>query len=318
MTRSLYAQLKAQQPQVTSRRLKMLIRDGAARVNGEIVREPASRVGEQDRAELSPGELEGKTRRKSLVERMRVVSEDDDVIVVDKAAGILVQPTETREEGTLIELVQHYWRRRTGRGRESKTHRGARAIPIPRSIHVVHRIDKDTSGLVVFAKNAAARTKLSQQFRQHTIERKYLAFIEGHLSPRRGKIQSVIARDRGDRRRGSVREGAAGRVAITYYEVLEQYQTTSLLTLQLRTGRQHQIRIHLSEKGHPVIGERIYLPSGRTPIHSHARQALHAATLAFLHPHTGEKVRFESPLPSDLKELQEKLRREKDPGARKN
>lgn len=308
MTRSLYARLKAQYPGITSRKLKTLIREGAATVNGEVVREPAARVGDQARTELSRTALEGKAQRKPLVDRMRVVYEDDDLIVVEKAPGILVQPTEAREEGTLVELVRHYWRMKSKAEREANAGGKLRTEFALRSVHVVHRIDKDTSGLVVFAKNADARAKLSQQFRQHTIERKYLALIEGRLSPRRGKIESVIARDRGDRRRGSARGGATGKVAITYYEVIEQYGNASLLALRLKTGRQHQIRIHLSEKGRPVIGERVYLPKGWTPKITHTRHALHAATLAFAHPRTGERVRFESQLPTDLAEVQGRLR----------
>lgn len=312
MPRSLYSILKSQHPEISSKGIKALIRDGQARVNAVVVTEPAHLVPDESEAKLLATAQRASVVRAPLADRMRVVFEDDDVIVVDKAAGILVQPTEAREEGTLIELVQHYWRAKAHRpsGARQLTRGGSSYRSRP--VCVVHRIDKDTSGLVVFAKNHLARQSLSQQFRAHTIERKYLALVEGCPVPSRGVIKTVIAPDRGDRRRGSVEGRTPGRPAITRYEVIERYARASLVSLRLETGRQHQIRIHLSEKGHPVIGEKVYAGSRTQTAYGHNRQALHAAALGFIHPRTGEKVKLESPLPSDLADLRERLLRTDD------
>lgn len=179
----------------------------------------------------------------------------------------------------------------------------------PARLRAVHRLDKETSGLVVFARTAAAEKHLGQQFRAHTVERRYLAVVRGEAKD--GRIESLLVEDRGDGRRGS---GAAGKRAITNVRVVKQLGGYTLVECRLETGRTHQVRIHLGEAGTPICGERVYdrLLHGR-PQPDHAaspRLALHAASLGFIHPATGQRVRWDAPLPADLQAFVERLRRE--------
>lgn len=233
---------------------------------------------------------------------------DDAIVVVDKPPGLTTMrhPEEAAEFGargrrflptTLADLLPAALARREGRP-------GGRVRP-------VHRLDKDTSGLVVFARNPTAEGHLGKQFRLHTIERTYIALVRGVIADQR--VESWLVADRGDHRRGSGPRAGVGKRAITYVRVLESIPGYSMVECRLETGRTHQVRIHLGEAGAPLCGERVY----DRPIHGRPppdksgapRIALHAATLGLEHPVTGKKLRWQAPLPADLAEIWKELRR---------
>jgi 23S rRNA pseudouridine1911/1915/1917 synthase len=245
---------------------------------------------------------------------VRVVHLDDQVVVVDKPTGItttrhteeLSWPTRRRQvQPTLDELVpdaisKHLFARHGARGKKP------RRIP---PVRAVHRIDRETSGLVVFARTVPAERILAEQFRAHTTHRRYLAICVGRVGA--GTIQTNLVRDRGDGRRGSS-EGEEGKRAVTHVRPVEHFgDAFTLVECRLETGRTHQIRIHLSEIGHPVCGERVYSAPRHMKIEDASqapRVMLHAAELGFVHPETGEDLRFESPLPADMRRLLDRLR----------
>lgn len=163
---------------------------------------------------------------------------------------------------------------------------------------IVHRLDKETSGVLVFARTLAAKRHLKEQFRVHSIERRYLALVHG--SPESATLSSRLVKDRGDGLRGSTNDPTLGRAATTHVRVLERLPGASLIECRLETGRTHQIRIHLSERGHPVLGERVYIKDYQGKPLSAPRLMLHATELGFEHPATGERLRFEQPLPEDM------------------
>jgi 23S rRNA pseudouridine1911/1915/1917 synthase len=181
----------------------------------------------------------------------------------------------------------------------------------PMRVRAVHRLDKDTSGLVVFARTVEAERRLGQQFRAHTSERRYLAVVRGRAH--NGRIESSLVRDRGDGRRGSTNQAGAGKRAVTHVHVLEDLSHFTLVECRLETGRTHQVRIHLGESGTPLCGERIYDRALHGPVtvpdrSGSPRLALHAASLGFEHPATRKRMSWTSPLPDDLTQLVSRLR----------
>jgi 23S rRNA pseudouridine1911/1915/1917 synthase len=218
-----------------------------------------------------------------------IVFEDDQVAVIDKPAGVSSVPYEDGERDTAMDLLRDAWRlRRTRRA----------TAPI----FVVHRLDRATSGLMVFALTRPAERTLARQFREHTAHRTYLCVAHGAVGPAR--IESYLVGDRGDRLRGSSRTpGRRGKRAVTHVRPLQPLAEATLCEVRLETGRTHQIRIHLSERGHPVVGDRVYTRDrarSGAPVLPARRLLLHAATLAFVHPATGEALRFEAPIPADM------------------
>jgi 23S rRNA pseudouridine1911/1915/1917 synthase len=209
----------------------------------------------------------------------RIVHEDDAVLVVDKPAGLVVHPAPSVKEPTLVDWLGA----RAGGG---ESHRPG----------IVQRLDKDTSGLMVVARDEAARRALSDQIKAREVSREYLALVEGALGSRTGTIDAPLGRDRRRRTRRAVR-GAGEREARTHFEVIERLPSDTYLRATLDTGRTHQIRVHFAAIGHPVAGDAEYGSRGR---HGLERQFLHAARLGFTHPVTGEGLRFESDLPEDL------------------
>jgi 23S rRNA pseudouridine1911/1915/1917 synthase len=235
-----------------------------------------------------------------------VVYEDDDLIVIDKPAGLVVHPAAGNRRGTLVNaLIAHCGDSLSGIGGEKRP-------------GIVHRLDKDTSGLLVVAKNDRAHRALAAQFADHgragPLERAYLALVWGVPSPPRGEIDAPIRRDPRSRIKMAVRAG--GRRALTRYEVREVYRrggkaVASLVECRLATGRTHQIRVHLAHIGHPLLGDPVYgtgyrskvtllSPATRIALEALSRQALHAFRLGFAHPVSGKPLRFESKLPADL------------------
>jgi 23S rRNA pseudouridine1911/1915/1917 synthase len=237
---------------------------------------------------------------------------DDHIVVVEKPAGL----TTMRHPGEVREFGQRDRRflPPTLAGRiPSLLPTGRSGRPVP--VRAVHRLDKETSGLLVFARTRNAERHLARQFREHTTERLYLALTRGRARP--GRIESNLVRDRGDGRRGSTTRPGEGQRAVTHVRVLEHLGDYSYVECRLETGRTHQVRIHLGEAGTPLCGERIYdRPLHGSPVPDDTgldRIALHAATLAFDHPATGERLRFTSPLPADLADLLARLRERANP-----
>ena len=254
-------------------------------------------------------------------EDVKIVFLDDQVVVVEKPAGMTTTrhheeagwPTRRRQlQPTLDELLPTVIGHFLKAGGKYKKSSGAKKERLHRSgpIRSVHRIDRETSGLLVFARTVPAGRILAEQFRQHTTQRKYLALAVGRVG--KGTIVSSLVRDRGDGRRGSADDGK-GKHALTHVQPCEHFGNEyTLVQCRLETGRTHQIRIHLAESGHPICGERVYTaPRGSTLKDQSLapRVALHAAELGFVHPVTGEEICFESPLPKDFKDVLKRLRK---------
>lgn len=222
-----------------------------------------------------------------------IVHVDSQVVVVEKPAGISTVPYDSNERDTLDKRVQKQLAQHSGRAR----------------LQVVHRIDKETTGLLVFARTSDALQKLKSQFRFHTVERRYLAIVQGH--PQSGTITSMLVQDRGDGLRGATALKGLGRKATTHVQVLEKLNGASLISCTLETGRTHQIRIHLSESGHPLLGDRVYSKGHQGELLPAPRVMLHAQTLGFSHPTDERAMRFESPLPADFEKRLAELRASK-------
>lgn len=232
---------------------------------------------------------------------LTIAYEDEFLIVVDKPAGLVVHPAAGNLDGTLVNALLHHCR-----GQLS----GIGGVARP---GIVHRIDKDTSGLLVVAKTDAAHEGLAAQFADHSIERAYLAIVAGLPTPVSGTVRGAIARSSHDRKKMALVEDGRGKHAVTHYKLLERLDASALVECRLETGRTHQVRVHMSSIGHPLLGDPVY---GRTPsrlrpllnqLHFH-RQALHAAVLGFIHPVTGAAIRLESTLPADMAGLLVELR----------
>lgn len=216
-----------------------------------------------------------------------IIYEDDDVVVLNKARGMVVHPAPGNYTGTLVNALLYHCSNLSG---------------INSAIRpgIVHRLDKDTSGIMIVAKNDAAHISLSQQIQSKTAVRTYLAVVRGNIKTDSGTIETQIARDKNDRKKMAVvKEG--GRDAITDYEVLERFGKYTLVRCKLRTGRTHQIRVHMEYLGYPLVGDPKYSPM-KTPFGIKG-QALHSYTLEFTHPRTGERMKFEAPLPEDMHKI---------------
>lgn len=216
-----------------------------------------------------------------------IIYEDDDVVVLNKARGMVVHPAPGNYTGTLVNALLYHCSNLSG---------------INSAIRpgIVHRLDKDTSGIMIVAKNDSAHISLSQQIQSKTAVRTYLAVVRGNIKTDSGTIETQIARDKTDRKKMAVvKEG--GRDAITDYEVLERFGKYTLVRCKLRTGRTHQIRVHMEYLGYPLVGDPKYSPM-KTPFGIKG-QALHSHTLEFTHPRTGERMKFEAPLPEDMHKI---------------
>ena len=216
-----------------------------------------------------------------------IIHEDDDLIVLNKPAGLVVHPAPGNRDRTLVNaLLAHCGASLSGIGGVARP-------------GIVHRLDKDTSGLMVVAKHDLAHQKLSSQFADRSLSRTYQAVVWGLPLPRIGSIEAPIGRHARDRKRMGVT--AKGKPALTHYKVLKAYTKVSLVECKLSTGRTHQIRVHLAHLKHPVVGDGVY--GGNRPGITFPRQALHAAELRFIHPRTGRERKFTAPLPADMMEL---------------
>ena len=278
-------------------RIQALIADGQVSVAGKQVTSAKAKVaaGDAFRIAVPPAaEAEAQPQDIPLV----VVFEDDHLIVVDKPAGMVVHPAAGNPDGTLVNALLHHCK-----GQLS----GIGGVARP---GIVHRIDKDTSGLLVVAKSDKAHEGLSKQFKDHSIHRHYLAVCAGHPNPADGTIEGRIGRSDANRKKMAVipDTSSRGKHAVTHYKQLKRLKSSSLIECRLETGRTHQVRVHCASIGHPLLGDPLY---GRTPAKlrpilkdlGFARQALHAASLGFEHPVTGEWIEFHSDLPPDMGEL---------------
>jgi 23S rRNA pseudouridine1911/1915/1917 synthase len=276
---------------------RRLIETGKIRVAGEPITEPTRKVRGGDRLTLHMRAPRPRTARAQELGADLVVYMDPSVVVVRKPAGISTIPfgDEAQDEVTLDALVRDVVARRDKiRGRAP--------------LGVVQRLDKATSGLLVFSRTFAAKKHLGNQLRFHTMRRRYLAIAHGDVAP--GTIRTHLVEDRGDGLRGSAPEGLrAGQLAVTHVERIERLQGATLIGCRLETGRTHQIRIHLAERGHPLLGETVYVRDFKgTPIPA-PRLMLHAAELGFEHPADGREMLFEAPPPADFEETLARLRR---------
>ena len=223
-----------------------------------------------------------------------MVYEDEDVIVVNKPAGLVVHPAPGHPDGTLVNaLLHHCGSSLSGIGGELRP-------------GIVHRIDRDTSGLIIAAKNDAAHQALSAQLQDHTLARTYEAVLVGNLREDRGTVDAPIGRHHTDRKKMAVTD-RGGRRAVTHWEVLERFQGFTHVRCRLETGRTHQIRVHMAYLGHPICGDTVY--GARKPAPGLTGQCLHAVGLRFIHPRTGEAVELSCPLNEEFIALLEKLRK---------
>ncbi|CAN5915877.1 RluA family pseudouridine synthase [soil metagenome] len=271
---------------------KRQIETGKVFVDGQCITEIAVRLDVGQSVELRLN-----ARRPMDPEREGVLVYDDaHVVVIDKPAGVNSVPYEDQKTGTAMDLIRGAWRRQ-----------GKAATTI--ALHVIHRIDRATSGLLTFAKSKKAEQGMAAQLRSHTMERQYICVAHGHVPTQR--IESYLVADRGDGMRGSTTRLEQGKRAVTHVEALEKLRRATVCAVRLETGKTHQIRIHLSEAGHPLVGEPVYIRDYENAGHkllTSGRLLLHAATLGFEHPVTGARVSLSSPLPPDFTAVVDRLR----------
>jgi 23S rRNA pseudouridine1911/1915/1917 synthase len=286
-------------------RVKALIEEGHAAADGAAGLDPADMVRPGVRYTVDTPQPRAATPQPQTI-ALQILYEDSDLIVLDKPAGLVVHPAPGNEDGTLVNaLLAHCGDDLTGIGGERRP-------------GIVHRLDKDTSGVMVIAKSQTAMLGLAAAFASRDLERSYLALCWGLPAPAKGDIEGAIGRDPRDRKRMAL-VNRGGKAALTHYRVLNNWAATvSLIECRLATGRTHQIRVHLSSRGYPIVGDPVYLrrvPAvARTlpePQRGHLldfpRQALHAATLGFRHPRSGVELRFTTPPPADFASLVETL-----------
>ncbi|MCG2841734.1 RluA family pseudouridine synthase [Sandaracinobacter sp. RS1-74] len=285
--------LAAAIPTLSRERLKALVSAGAVDVDGRPERDPSRKMKGGEAVGVSvpeprPAEAQGQDIP------IRIVFEDAHLLVVDKPAGLVVHPAAGNLDGTLVNALLHHCA-----GRLS----GIGGVARP---GIVHRIDKDTSGLLVVAKTDRAHAGLAAQFQKHTIGRRYRAVVSGLPTPPAGRIETNLARSEANRQKIAVVEPPRGRHAVTHYRLLESLQKAALVECRLETGRTHQVRVHMAHIGHPLIGDPFYGQGRLADLCKRLgfqRQALHAASLEFEHPITSEILAFESPTPDDIQEL---------------
>lgn len=320
---TLAAALRVRLPEQSWSTVRRLCETGKVRVNGTRTLDPASRLGPDTLVELDVN----RPRPRIEIPGFAIAFEDPHLIVIEKPAGVSSVPFAEKETGTAMDLIRAAWR-------------SDRAHATKQPLYVVHRLDKETSGLLCFAKSKLGERGLHRIFQGHLATRTYLALCEGTVTS--GRIESVLVPDRGDGLRGSVgrgggpdpsarrpRGGRPGKAtppgqetqhAVTHVDVIERLAGASLCRIRLETGRTHQIRIHLSEQGHPVLGDRVYcrdfVRGGGQPIEAE-RLMLHAEHLGFVHPVDGQPVAFTTPPPPAFAAAVERLRSRREPSPRR-
>jgi 23S rRNA pseudouridine1911/1915/1917 synthase len=283
-------------PTLSRERLKALISSGRVLgPGGQLVRDPASKAVPGGLYEVAVPEPEPAHNEPQAI-ALDIVHEDEHLLVVDKPAGMVVHPAAGNFDGTLVNALLHHCA-----GRLS----GIGGVARP---GIVHRIDKDTSGLLVVAKTDVAHEGLAAQFARHSIDRRYQAIVGGIPNPPSGRVDAALARSSANRQKMAIVDADRGKRAVTHYAMVRPLREAALVECRLETGRTHQVRVHMTSLGHPLIGDPVY---GRTrSAHrellkrlNFERQALHAAELGFIHPVSRENLSFKSAIPSDMQEL---------------
>ncbi len=280
-------------PTLSRERLKVLIASGAVTRDGQMVRDPAKRAAAGDRLSVTvplPTLPHNEAQDIPLV----VAYEDEHLIVIDKPAGLVVHPAAGNLDGTLVNALLHHC---------DGSLSGIGGVARP---GIVHRIDKDTSGLMVAAKTDRAHEGLARQFHDHSIDRRYRAIVGGLPRPSEGKVDAPLARSATNRKKIAIVQG--GKRAVTHFRTMQTLRDAALVECRLETGRTHQVRVHMASIGHALLGDPVY---GRTKGAQKAlletlgfrRQALHAAHLGFIHPVKSTALAFDSDMPADMQEL---------------
>ena len=297
-------------PTFSRTKISKLIKEGALLVNNQAIEESSKKISFGDVIELTVPEPVATDLQAQDIS-LDVVYEDDDLLVINKPIGMVVHPGAGNPDGTLVNALLHHCKGNLS-GINGELRPG-----------IVHRIDKDTSGLLVVAKNDIAHNVLAKQFEDHSIQRTYLAFVWGMPKPIHGRIETLIGRSKYNRQKMSADVGS-GKDAITNYKTLEVFKgktipDISLIECKLETGRTHQIRVHLAHKGNPILGDQMYGKKIRkirdldeelsVLLENINFQALHAQSLGFLHPKSGKELFFTTELPKDLLNLQKMLKR---------
>lgn len=280
-------------PDYSRNRLARWVRDGQVTIDGRV-RAPRHKLDGGEAIELDPVPQEEMLAHRGEDIPLATVHEDGSLLVLNKPAGLVVHPGSGNWRGTLLNALLHH---------------APALAEVPRA-GIVHRLDKDTSGLLVVAKTLAAQVDLVRQLQAHSVKREYLAVVHGRPS-RGGKVEAPIGRHPVNRTRMAVT--ARGRPAATHFEVLERYANAALLRCRLETGRTHQIRVHLGSLGHPLVGDPTY--GKRNSSIPFPRQALHAERLALVHPVTRETMSWQADPPADMQELIARLRGDQPPAA---
>ena len=302
--------LQSQINELSRTRLQALIRDGQVKINSIIINSTSKKIKEDDQIKVNfPPPTETLIKPNKIP--LDILYDDDDIIVINKSPGVVVHPGAGNYDKTIVNGLMFKYK-------NNLSSIGGKLRP-----GIVHRIDKDTSGVIVVAKNDNAHINLSKQFSDHSIKRVYEALIWGSLKPQNGKISEKISRSVKNRQLMAVRK-EKGKMAITNYKTLKVFQNLnlpkiSLIECQLETGRTHQIRVHMNFKGNPILGDKSY---GKTKkkftkidlslekkINNFNRQALHAKSLGFIHPKTKKEVFFEARRPNDFETLIKKLKK---------
>jgi 23S rRNA pseudouridine1911/1915/1917 synthase len=282
-------------PTLSRERLKALIRSGAVARSGQLLRDPATKVRGDESLRVAVPEPQPAHNEPQDIP-LTIVFEDEHLLVVDKPAGLVVHPAAGNLDGTLVNALLHHCA-----GKLS----GIGGVARP---GIVHRIDKDTSGLLVVAKTDVAHEGLARQFAAHSIDRRYLAIVSGVPKASEGKVDAPLARSATNRKKIAIVEGSRGKRAVTHWKRLDALRDAARVECRLETGRTHQVRVHMASIGHPLLGDPVYGRSGKThgkllkELGFH-RQALHAAELGFTHPVTKLKLSFSSAMPPDMQEL---------------
>jgi 23S rRNA pseudouridine1911/1915/1917 synthase len=287
--------LAAAVPTLSRERLKGLIRSGAVEAEGIAIRDPATKVRGGDAYRVAVPEPAPAHNEPQDIP-LTIVFEDEHLLVVDKPAGLVVHPAAGNFDGTLVNALLHHC---------GGSLSGIGGVARP---GIVHRIDKDTSGLLVVAKTDVAHEGLARQFAAHSIDRRYLAIVSGVPRVTEGVVDAPLARSAANRKKIAIVEGSRGKRAVTHWKRLNALRDAALVECRLETGRTHQIRVHMASVGHPLLGDPVYGRSGKTHGKllkelSFSRQALHAAELGFTHPVTKHRLSFSSPMPPDMQEL---------------
>ncbi len=274
--------------------IKKLFDDGSITVNGAVVK-PSAKLAVGDVIEiLVPEPKTAQVKPQNIP--LDIVYEDSDVLVINKPRGMVVHPAAGNEDGTLVNAVMF--------------HCGDNLSAIGGVLRpgIVHRIDKDTTGLLAVAKNNAAHLALSEQLKDRSLSRTYYALVHGNIREDKGTVDAPIGRSLADRKKMAVMKD--GREAVTDFEVAERFGKYTLVCCKLRTGRTHQIRVHMRYIGHPIVGDRTY--GVKSEEFTLDGQLLHAGSIGFIHPSTGERLSFEAPLPKDFAAVLQRLRRKQE------